>query len=208
MAQILKEESRIAIIEAAKQEFLEKGYKGASMRSIAKKSHMTVGNLYRYFKNKEAINLSIVGPTFKEIDNALKSLTSNNVSMETRVFNLKPNLNDLKQVLDQLSEKLVDIYYKSKTEFNILMLHSKLNEEITSWFSQIIDSLISQSFLMQDIDSNKDMLSKAYAEAIFSGIRCIFKDANTEKKNLKVIVKTYMRSFVYMLDSDLQRMGE
>ena len=110
MAQVLKDEARLAIIEAAKQEFLEKGYKGASMRSIASKAHMTVGNLYRYYKNKEDINLSIVAPTFKEIDQALKSLTSNDVSMETRMFNLKPDVNQLRNKLDDFADKLVEIY--------------------------------------------------------------------------------------------------
>ncbi|MBQ2500638.1 MAG: helix-turn-helix transcriptional regulator, partial [Clostridia bacterium] len=38
-----------------KKEFLEKGIEGSSMRDIAAGSSMTVGNLYRYFKNKEEI---------------------------------------------------------------------------------------------------------------------------------------------------------
>lgn len=208
MAQTLKEEARQAIVESAKQEFLEKGYKGASMRSIAKKSHMTVGNLYRYFKNKEDINLSIVAPTFKEIDSALKSLTSNNVSMETRVFNLKPDINQLKDVLDNLADKLVDIYQNHKTEFNILMLHSRLNEEITAWFSEVVNSLISQSFVMEGLNKDKDTLARAYSESLFTGLKVLFRDADDDMGILKVLVKTYLRSFVYMLDSDLRRISQ
>lgn len=208
MAQVLKDEARQAIIEAAKQEFLEKGYKGASMRSIAKKSHMTVGNLYRYFKNKEDINLFIVAPTFKEIDTALKSLTSNNVSMETRVFNLKPDINELKKVLDIFADKLVDIYDNHKIEFNILMLHSRLNEEMTAWFSDIVNSLISQSFVLEGLNTDKDNLARAYAESVFTGIKVLFRDADEDTGVLKVLVKTYLRSFVYMLDSDLRRIAQ
>lgn len=37
MPQILKDECRKAIIDAAKDEFLQKGYNDASMRSIAQK---------------------------------------------------------------------------------------------------------------------------------------------------------------------------
>jgi len=46
--QILKEEVHNKIINAAKEEFLEYGYSGASMRRISKKIGMTVGNIYRY----------------------------------------------------------------------------------------------------------------------------------------------------------------
>lgn len=208
MAQILKEESREAIIAAAKQEFLEKGYKGASMREIAKKAHMTVGNLYRYYKNKEDINLTIVAPTFKEIDSLLKSLTSNSVSMETRVFNLKPDIKELKEMLDKLVDGLVDIYSKNKTEFNILMLHSRLNEEITTWFTDIVNSLIADNFIMEGINQDRDILSRSYAESVFAGIRVLFRDDNSNEDVLKNLLKTYLRSFVYMLDSDLRKVAE
>lgn len=208
MAQTLKEEVRQAIIDSAKQEFLEKGYKGASMRSIAKKSNMTVGNLYRYFKSKEDINLYIVAPTYRKIDTAIKSLTQNNISMETRVFNVKPNTNELKAVLDELVNQLVSIYDSNKSEFNILMIHSKLNENITAWFGDIINSLISQSFILDELSGEKQILSKAYAESIFSGIKNLFKENELASKQLKALLKTYLRSFLYMLDSDLGKLGE
>ena len=205
MAQVLKEEARIAIIQAAKQEFLEKGYKGASMRSIASKAHMTVGNLYRYYKNKEDINLSIVAPTFKEIDQALKSLTSNDVSMETRVFNLKPNVNQLRDKLDDFADKLVEIYFKHKTEFNILMLHSRLNEEMTEFFSELIKTMISESFVLEGLNKDRDTLSRAYAESLFEGLQVLFKNGDSDKGVLKVLIKTYLHSYVYMLDTDIRK---
>lgn len=205
MAQILKDELRQAILEAAKQEFLDKGYKGASMRSIAKKANMTVGNLYRYFKNKEEINLTIVGPTFKEIDQALKAITANNVSMEARVFNLKPNIDELKTMLDKLMDKLVDIYSLHKKEFSILMLHSRLNEEMTIWFTEIVNSIISENFILNGLKLDQNALAKAYAESIFSGIRSIFEESKKENEELKILLKAYLRSFVFMLDSDLKR---
>ena len=132
MAQILKEQSRNDIIEAAKEEFLEKGYKDASLRSIAKKAHMTVGNLYRYFKNKEDINRHIVGPTLSLLEKMLGELTDNKVSFEAHVFNIKMDKRELIEKLDALAEKMVDIYEGHRIEFNILMLRSKLNDDITN----------------------------------------------------------------------------
>ena len=57
MAQVLKEETRKKIIEAAKDEFLHYGFDNANMRRIALKSNMTVGNLYRYFKSDNIVDI-------------------------------------------------------------------------------------------------------------------------------------------------------
>lgn len=208
MAQTLKEDLRTAIIESAKQEFLEKGYKGASMRSIAKKSNMTVGNLYRYFKSKEDINLYIVAPTFKQIDAALKSISNNKMSMETRVFNLKPDINELNKMIDEFANKLVDIYENNKTEFNILILHSRLSEQIIEWFSNIVNSLISKSFVLEGMNNDRDTLARAYAESAYTGIKVLFRDADSESSVLKVLLKTYLRSFIYMLDNDIRKFAQ
>lgn len=208
MAQKLKDDVRLSIIKAAKEEFLEKGYKGASMRSIANKANMTVGNLYRYYKNKEDINLSIVAPTFRLIDNAIKSLNNSNVNMEPRVFNLKPNVEDVKANFDEFADNLVDIYFKNKTEFNILILHSRVSEEMINKFSEIISDMISQSFVLNNLSTEKDILCLAYANSLFSGIQTIFNNTKDDSSYLKVMIKTYLRSFLYMLDNDISKYAQ
>lgn len=41
------------ILNAAKAEFLEKGFRGASLRNIVKNANVTTGAFYGYFKSKE-----------------------------------------------------------------------------------------------------------------------------------------------------------
>lgn len=65
--QVLKEEMRKRIYESAIKEFYGKGFKNASMREIAKNAGMTVGNLYRYFKDKEALFYSIISPAYESL---------------------------------------------------------------------------------------------------------------------------------------------
>jgi len=60
--QILKDEINENILESAKKIFLNSDYKSASMRAIAADAGITVGNLYRYYKNKAAIFSAIVEP--------------------------------------------------------------------------------------------------------------------------------------------------
>lgn len=54
--------TRQLIIEAGKKEFLEKGYQGASLRTIAQNAFVTTGAMYGYFKSKEDLFGTIVKP--------------------------------------------------------------------------------------------------------------------------------------------------
>ena len=57
------------IHRAAKAEFLEKGYKDASLRNIVKSVGMTTGAFYGYYKSKEELFEAIVGEHYEYILN-------------------------------------------------------------------------------------------------------------------------------------------
>lgn len=50
------------IMNAGKKEFLEKGFKSASLRNIVKEAGVTTGAFYGYYSSKEALFASIVEP--------------------------------------------------------------------------------------------------------------------------------------------------
>ena len=49
------------ILSAAMQEFLEKGFKSASLRNIVKTAGVTTGALYGYYDSKEDLFEALVG---------------------------------------------------------------------------------------------------------------------------------------------------
>ena len=55
------------IHQAAKAEFLEKGYKDASLRNIVKSVGMTTGAFYGYYKSKAELFEALVGKHYKYI---------------------------------------------------------------------------------------------------------------------------------------------
>ena len=57
------------IHQAAKAEFLEKGYKDASLRNIVKSVGMTTGAFYGYYKSKEDLFEALVGRHYEYIIN-------------------------------------------------------------------------------------------------------------------------------------------
>ncbi len=65
--QYLKNDVREKILKAAIAEFKENGYANASIRNIAVNAHISLGNIYRYFTNKEALYCAVVEPLMEEI---------------------------------------------------------------------------------------------------------------------------------------------
>ena len=64
--QYVKPELRERIVSAARDEFFRKGYKGAAMRDIAAAAGTSLGNLYRYYKNKQELYAAVVTPVIDE----------------------------------------------------------------------------------------------------------------------------------------------
>ena len=62
------------INEFATQEFLEKGFRGASLREIVKKAGVTTGAFYGYYKSKEELFSALVKPHADYVANLFVSL--------------------------------------------------------------------------------------------------------------------------------------
>ncbi|MBR5730317.1 MAG: TetR/AcrR family transcriptional regulator [Firmicutes bacterium] len=206
MAQVLKDDIRDSIISSAKEEFLEHGFEGSSMRRIAQKSRITVGNLYRYFKNKDELNSFIVSPTYSAIGGIVKDLTGGRVILGEEDPDFSASLADLKEMLTVLSDRLVDIYKSHRAELNILMMGSKLNRELSSWFAGMIASIISRYYGMDRDDKRVSVISGCYAQSIFNGIKEILRTQWDSEEELRSTVKVYLNSYLSMLSADAQQL--
>lgn len=85
-----KKNLHIVILENAKKEFLEFGFEKASMRSIAGKSNVTAGALYKHFKSKEEMFNELVEPAYLRL---------------LRVFNRYTDF-----VMDDIAENVDEIF--------------------------------------------------------------------------------------------------
>lgn len=54
------EQTKRKILESARQEFLQKGFAKASLRSIAANANLTTGAMYGHFKDKDALFCALV----------------------------------------------------------------------------------------------------------------------------------------------------
>lgn len=72
MAQVLKEEIRNRIFQAALAIFYEKDFLGTKMKEIAEKAEIPVGLVYTYYKNKEELFDAIVKPIYHCLNQAIQ----------------------------------------------------------------------------------------------------------------------------------------
>lgn len=70
MAQVLKEEIRNRILNAAEEIFYRKDYRSAKLTEIAELAGIPVALIYTYFKNKEILFDAIVDSVYMNLSNA------------------------------------------------------------------------------------------------------------------------------------------
>ncbi len=130
-------EKRKLLIEAAKKEFLEKGYNKASLRNICAKAGMTTGALYFFFSNKEDLYASIVNPPIEE----LKRMIIEHYKEDSE-FLANQNSLDMGNIdHSDIAEMIVKHIYKNYDSFILLLSGSKEDalEKETDEFVELIE---------------------------------------------------------------------
>ncbi|MBR3581249.1 MAG: helix-turn-helix transcriptional regulator [Lachnospiraceae bacterium] len=110
-----KTQSHARVRKAIKEEFLEKGYEGASIRSIGAKAGMTSAGLYRHYADKADMFSALVDPLIESIENWVERHKS-------RKYGL---MEDGTKGKDLFGETVVDLFkdviIPQKEEFRLLI---------------------------------------------------------------------------------------
>lgn len=72
----ITQEKRDRILNVAIHEFSSKGYNASSINTIAKDSGISIGGMYRYFKSKEALFMSVLDRGYTLLEEALSKVLS------------------------------------------------------------------------------------------------------------------------------------
>ncbi len=168
MAQVLKEIQRDKILEAAKQELLQYGYRDASMRRIAAQAKMTVGNLYRYFESKDQLIQAITSPALTQLDQLVRSLTDDRISLNQTNTAVGLSIGELRPKIDRLARDLAELSVRMPQEMRILMLHSDLSEQISSWLVSLLEVLAKEWALFPfNRDAEFHALCRMFSASLF-----------------------------------------
>lgn len=188
--QVLKEEIRNTIFDSALTEFNDKGFKEASMRSIAERSGMTVGNLYRYYKNKDALFYAVISPAFNKVIDNIKDTEKTNLS----------HSKTLNQLLEEIISNIVDIYKEHKDALMILLYGSegtpyeKAREQITALIEKNIKILFIEK-LQASGHTVDDFFAHVLAVSHLAAIETILKNCSNEGEIKNLMNAYFMFAF-------------
>ncbi|MFZ5969499.1 MAG: TetR/AcrR family transcriptional regulator [Bacillota bacterium] len=181
--QVLKDEVKNKIHQAALAEFKEKGFLNASMRSIAERGGMTVGNLYRYFKNKEDLFHAVIQPAFQKIIDLIHFNKGQSFDGDIHVENF----------IESLNRGIVEIYKNHRTELLILINgcsgtnYEKGKDEIVSLVEHRIKSVFFKRLEKKGIVIEDTFLARVIAISHIEGIIAILNHYDSEEKMEKMI---------------------
>ena len=80
------QQTRAAILEAALEMFLERGYENTTMRAIADRAGVALGNTYYYFRSKEHLIQAFYGRTHGEHVKTCDSLLAEERDLKARLL--------------------------------------------------------------------------------------------------------------------------
>ena len=199
MPQVLKEDIREKIIAAATEEFLNKGFKNASMREIANQANMTVGNVYRYFKNKQELMNCVITPALLRLNVILKQHSANQITFDKQINKIGLDTEHIIGLLDSIAEELVALRKEHRKELTILLKFGKQNNFIKLWVDSVIQTLIKEQVVLDLNDRTSDeLLASSLSEALFAGVQdCLNAEASEDKilLNMKIFFRLFLNMF-------------
>ena len=167
--------SHIRVKAAIREEFLEKGYEGASIRSIDERAGMTSAGLYRHYPDKEAMFSAIVDPLIDEIHRWMRAHKDK-----------KYNLTDKKAEQNELfgesfADLIMDVILPRKEEFRMLITSAKGTKYENFVHDYVVENqadfllafgyLKKQGYPVKEIDEETlHVLLSAYVTACFEPI--------------------------------------
>lgn len=172
--QYLKDEIKKRIISSALQEFYDKGFAYASMRQIAGDAGIALGNVYRYFKNKEDLFAEIIDPVYK----SLFSLLENYESI------IKPSSTFFEDVVDIL----MPIIYEHKTQLLLLVDKSKgtkyedVKEKLILVTQKVINDALTPMLEQRGVSIRDPFIFSVIAATFFEGIFIIIRKYDDEQE--------------------------
>ncbi len=112
----LNEKLAADLLEAGKAEFLEKGFQGASMRSIAARLSVTTGALYRYYTDKEAMFDALVEEPARELEEYYRGAQQQFAGLP-----MQDQIKELPEVSDEGHTWMVEYIYDHFDAFKLIV---------------------------------------------------------------------------------------
>jgi AcrR family transcriptional regulator len=186
--QILKDEVKQSIRQAALAEFKKHGYLKASIRQIADSAGITPGNIYRYFKSKDDLFDELIQPIQEQLAEVLR------VCKQEVDDTLCTALSDHLLILRRIDASLMLLFKESSTELTILLNLSEgsrfasAKQDMITLVHQIISEVFTAEIAPSGTLPEKEQLAASMiATTMIEGICLILRD-HEDGDTIKMLV--------------------
>ncbi|CAH1562338.1 TetR/AcrR family transcriptional regulator [Vibrio rotiferianus] len=138
----LSEKKRIALIEAAQQEFIEHGFSGANMDRVCERAGTSKRTLYRHFESKDVLFIESIQAVMEIQRARLQFQYSPEESIEAQLRTyLLAKLDSMYEDFGLPLAKMVISEFMRTPELVENYLHQlqSQDEQLEKWFSEAID---------------------------------------------------------------------
>ena len=165
------------ILNSAKAEFLQKGFKDASLRNIAKQAGVTTGAIYGYFKDKDDIFVSIV----KDVLDGFYKLIEEVEKEDRRIMGEKT--------------EFADRLFSTKTS------HIKYLEYLYDNYD--ICKLVIMCSNGSSIENFMDQFMEKSLEELNEFIHSVKKTSNADEFTIHILIEFYIKSITEFIKHDI-----
>lgn len=182
--QVKKDEIRALILRYALDEFEKNGFAGTQMRTIALQSQTSIGNIYRYFTNKDDLFDAVVQPVYIKISALIFDLYKNDPTSHAHIS----------LVAHRVSQGIMEVYKKHGRELFVLIDKNKGSryENFMKTVIKMVDERLKQEISFNDDPSQvlSFVISSGFVEGLFIVLRK-YQDTAVAQKIIKQMILFY-----------------
>lgn len=194
--QYLKKEIKDRILASAVDEFKEHGFANASIRNIANNAEISLGNIYRYFANKEALYLAVINPFMESVKQSVEQ------DFVFKDKSMKEMSIIFVRFLMQYSDELLIIRKGNSVHYD------KFVSYITEVISNKIREMMEESFPKIDEKIKNPEFYNAIAEGFLNSLFKILRNEDSpevQERNARELITFYfghMKDRFYHFDTE------
>ena len=197
-----------AVLACAKKEFLEKGYKDASLRVIAQAAGTSTGSIYTRFKDKAGLFDAIVGPAADQLKDMFVEIQENFHSLDDSTQEA-----EMGEYTSRHQMEMLEYIYDHFDEFRLLLDCSD-GTRFSSFVDELVDIEVEYTYKYMEVINCESVKSGVVTEdfihiivtAYFNGMFEVVRhnmSRDDAKKYIRLLNRYHMQGFSTVFNPEI-----
>ena len=197
-----------SVLACAKKEFLEKGYKDASLRVIAQAAGTSTGSIYTRFKDKAGLFDAIVGPAADQLKDMFVEIQENFHSLDDSTQEA-----EMGEYTSRHQMEMLEYIYDHFDEFRLLLDCSD-GTRFSSFVDELVDIEVEYTYKYMEVINCESVKSGVVTEdfihiivtAYFNGMFEVVRhnmSRDDERKYIRLLNRYHMQGFSTVFNPEI-----